>query len=529
MSRDDKYGNLPRPDPAGLATFKQLLEKYRYQFDKLVYVIFPFGEKGSALEFEDPYEWQMEEWRKMSTHYMDPKKRYELYRLIVSSGNGAAKTAFGAMTMIMLMFTQQLRGRVTANTDPQLNQVVWPEVAKWFRSARYVNYFFEMLGTSIRPLNEDLAKVWQFNTFTWHENNPTAVSGLHNKGAAVMYWFEEAPGIPTVIWDYAQGAFLDSETVKVWFAFGNSDDPESEFERNMTSPLWNARRIDTRELKYMDQSVIRDILQKCDGNEDHDDFRVRVRGLPRKTAKDSIINGENVLKAIKRGETFQPRAVSMLPVVLGCDPAWTGGDEITIWARQGNWFRLLDRFKLEKVDNDTHSITYQKLCYWERKLSADRVFIDQAEGTAVYTLAQRDQKYSWSLVAFGSAATDAITYAETQYGNKRAQMYYEAAEAFRGEAVITSEDPTWLNDVVAQMTLSRGSRHKTTGKKTVESKLEIKKRTKGKSPDLSDGLVLTLAEPVFERIGVDAEREQVGTEALLMPELPDPYASMDGL
>ena len=77
----------------------------------------------------------------MSDHLRDPATRYESYRLIISSGNGAAKTAFGAMTNIMLLYTQRLRGRLTANTEPQLRQIIWPEYDKWFRLARYHEFF----------------------------------------------------------------------------------------------------------------------------------------------------------------------------------------------------------------------------------------------------------------------------------------------------------------------------------------------------------------------------------------------------
>jgi hypothetical protein len=58
-----------------------------------------------------------------------------------------------------------------------------------------------------------------------------------------MYIFEEAPGIPAVIWQYASGAFTETGTIKLHMAFGNSDDPESKFEQNMSSPLWHSLEL----------------------------------------------------------------------------------------------------------------------------------------------------------------------------------------------------------------------------------------------------------------------------------------------
>ena len=264
-----------------IEVFNKLVDEYRYDFERLAYIIFPFGEPGSALERMRPYKWQVEEWRRLSRHLMNPLTRFDAYRLIISSGNGAAKTAFGAMTIIMLMYTQKLRARLTANTDTQMRSVVWPEYDKWLRLARFNDVFFDKFGTSIKAKKESLADTWRVDTVTWHENSPASISGLHNKGNAIAYVFEEAPGIPAVIWDYASGAFTETETIKLFFAFGNSDDPESKFEQNMTSPLWHSRRIDTRELDYVDKTQIKAWLEECGGNEDHDEFRIRVRGLPR--------------------------------------------------------------------------------------------------------------------------------------------------------------------------------------------------------------------------------------------------------
>jgi len=69
------------------------------------------------------------------------------------------QTAFGCMTMLMLMYTQQLRARMTANTDPQMKSVIWPEYDIWFRRARFVDEFFEKFGTSIKAKNPQLAGI----------------------------------------------------------------------------------------------------------------------------------------------------------------------------------------------------------------------------------------------------------------------------------------------------------------------------------------------------------------------------------
>lgn len=484
---------------AEIELFQKLIDENRYDFCKLVYIIFPFGEEGSPLEDMYPYEWQMEEWEKYSEHLSNPETRYETYRLIVSSGNGAAKTAFGAMTMIMLMYTQRLKARITANTDPQMKTIVWPEYDIWFRRARYVDHFFEKFGTSIKARDEKLSESWRIDTVTWSEQSPASISGLHNKGGAAAYVFEEAPGIPAVIWQYASGAFTETGTIKLHMAFGNSDDPESKFEQNMTSPLWRSRRIDTRELKHIDPKQIEAWLLEAGGDEDDDDFRVRVRGLPRKSAKDSIIKIETVDAALARRKTFDLESVANFPVILSCDPAWTGGDETTIWYRQGHYQCMLEKFKLSKQDGETHQLTYNKLCYWERKLKADAVHIDQGEGTAIYTLAMNAQKYHWVLISFGGNPTDNVEASKSEYKNMRAMMYYLQNKALLEGGVLDARVNAWIEDIRRQFCWTKGTRHKVTHQKLAEPKADIKARV-GKSPDVVDGAVLGYAYEVHEKL-----------------------------
>jgi hypothetical protein len=479
--------------------FKQLIDENRYDFCKLVYIIFPFGEPGTDLEHMHPYDWQMEEWALLSKHLSNPETRYETYRLIISSGNGAAKTAFGSMTNIMLMYTQRLKARITANTDPQMKTIVWPEYDKWFRYARYNELFFEKFGTSIKARNEKLAEVWRIDTVTWSEQSPASISGLHNKGFAVSYTFEEAPGIPAIIWQYASGAFTETETIKLMMAFGNSDDPESKFEQNMASPLWHSRRIDTRSLSHIDPKQVEAWLIDAGGDEENDDFRVRVRGLPRKSSKDSIIKVETVEAALARRHTFDINSVSNFPVILSCDPAWQGGDETVIWYRQGHYHCLLEKYKLNKVDGETHQLTYNKLCYWERKLKADAVHIDQGEGTAIYTLAMNAEKHHWILVSFAANPTDNPDPSKSEYKNIRAMMYYLTQKALLQGAVIDSKNPDWIEMIKKQLCWTKGTRHKITHQKLAEPKADIKARV-GQSPDVADGLVLLYAYEIHDKL-----------------------------
>lgn len=479
--------------------FRVLLDENRDDFVTLAYLIFPFGEKGHALENRKLRAWQLDILQRATDHLKNPLTRYTPFKVCVSTGNGSGKTALCCIIETILLYTYKLRGRVTANTKPQLTQVVWPEYDKWFQFARFSNTWFEKLGESIKSLDSELAEQWRFDMFTWDEGNPTAVSGLHNQGHAILYTFEEAAGIPAIIWQYARGAFAATDTIKFWLAVANSDDPDSYFESLFKDESWHRVRIDTRTLEDVDKSFIQMILNDCNGDEDHDDFRVRVRGLPRKSNADSVINALHAQKAITREGRIDPN--STVPVILTCDPAWTGGDRTTIWAHQGNVSVLLACYKLDKAMGDTHYYTYNLLCKYEKEFKADAVLIDQAEGTALFTLAQNASKWWWELISFSGSPNDKPEFKDSEYHNMRAQMYYEAAKAIAKEYVIDVGPDAGMTkeEAIKELSWSKGMRNKVSLKKQVEPKDEIKKRI-GLSPDIADGFILRYSRFHFDRL-----------------------------
>ena len=126
---------MTKYNPSDIEQFEELIALYRYDFVKLAYLIFGFGEPDTDMEHIHLYAWQIKELELISAHLRNPLTRYITYKLIVSSGNGAAKTALGAIINTILLYTSKLRGRITANTDTQLKTVVWPEYDVWFRRA----------------------------------------------------------------------------------------------------------------------------------------------------------------------------------------------------------------------------------------------------------------------------------------------------------------------------------------------------------------------------------------------------------
>lgn len=496
------------PSDEEIELFKNLLDQAGFDFVKLAFLIFPYGQEGHELEHKKPHPWQLKLWQEMTEWYTNPETRDIPFKLVISTGNGSGKTAWAAQTIMILMYITKLRCRLTANTKPQLTQNIWPEYDKWFRYARYSNIFFEKFGESIKSRDEQLSDQWTTSLFTWDPNNPAAVSGLHNEGFAAAYVFEEAPGIPAQIYQYANGAFTDINTIKLWLVLGNSDDPDSKFEALMSDPGWKSLRIDTRTLPHISKEFIATVLRECGGDEDADDFRVRVRGLPRKTNADAIINRDKVREAFARREGFDPKSVKRSPCVLTVDTAWQGKDYNAIWKHQGHYHKLMALYKLDKSRGDDHKVTFDILCKMQVTEGADAVLIDKGEGTAIKTLANMAGFYHWDLVDFGSGPNDVPNPKDSDYANMRSQMYHLAGKYFNEGFCILDFDPniklepgegTVIDKVVRQMGYTKGDRHKITNKKTCENKKELIERV-GESPDACDGFIIKFARVINYRL-----------------------------
>ena len=511
------------PSKEELELFYKLLDENRFDFVALAYIIFPFGEKDHELEQEDLYPWQIEELIKLSEHLKNPETRFTTYKRAFSTGNGAAKTTLIAIMIICLMYTQRVRGRITANNEVQLHDVIWAEYGIWFNRARYIDEFFDQYGTGMYAKNPKVAKSWRLDTFVWDEKRPAAVSGLHNKGGAVIYVFEEGPGIPEKIWTYAGGAFTEKNTIKLHLTAGNSDEPDTYFERIFNDPKlgWSSRRIDCRTLPHTDKEEIRLLLIACGGDEDHDDFRRRVRGLPRKSSSEAIISYDLVKDALDKGLKFDPESVKHMPCILSCDPAWRDGDHISIWYRQGPYMKMLEFYKLPSIHD--HRYTYAKLCHWERVVKADVVFIDRGEGTALYGMAQAEEKYNWELVEFSGNPYDDVP-RESLYANLRAQMHWELLDALIKGGVLASRKAEWIPTIQQQLTVTKGLRRALTDKKLAEPKDDIRQRIKC-SPDANDGCILLYARPVTEKTYQPGDT--VGNQPIKMAKEPSPYARMN--
>lgn len=463
-----------------------------FQHDPLGYVqqVYPWGEPGELATKAGPRQWQAEVLADIGEHLQDPARRHTPLRIARASGHGIGKSALIGMVIKWAMDTMpDTRVVVTANTDNQLRNKTWPEVTKWARLAD-TRDMLKPTATSLHSVDPDAEKSWRADAIPWSENNTEAFAGLHNEGKRIILIFDEASAIADKVWEVAEGALTDENTEIIWLAFGNPTRNTGRFRECFRKfrHLWRGKQIDSRTVEGTNKKYLDELVETY--GEDSDIVKVRVRGqFPSQSAK-QFIGTDDVDAA--RARHLRPDQYQWAPVILTCDPAWEGDDELVISKRQGLHFKVLRT--ITKNDNDLQVAAI--LAQMEDEHEADAVFVDAGYGTGIVS-AGRTQGRNWQLVWFSAAST------KPGFKNKRAEMWSDARDWLKAGGAIDPDDQVLYDDLISPETVATPD-----GKVQLESKKDMKARGLP-SPGRGDSLALSFAFPVSKKAVGMAERARM--------------------
>lgn len=171
--------------------------------------------------------------------------------------------------------------------------------------------------------------------------------------------------------------------------------------------------------------------------------------------------------------------------VLSLDPARYGDDDSVLYSLEDG--KIMDELILGDID--TMGLAGYCLM-WKNRDDAELIVIDTTGGLGagvydrlVEMLSKNDDTTILYDLNYSSKASNEIK--EQKFINKRAEMYWEAAEMFSQGNVSLPNDPilrSQLSNVQYKVVDSKG-------KIRIEPKADIKKRMSGKSPDRADALV----------------------------------------
>lgn len=453
--------------------YAEFLAKFTHDPLGFVKAAFPWGE--GELKGQSPDKWQVKVLKSIAAGLK--KKNMGVIQEAVASGHGVGKSALVAWLILWAVCTKDdTRGVVTANTESQLTNKTWSELAKWYRML-ICKDLFTYTATSLFSNDKAHERTWRIDAIPWSESNPEAFAGLHNQGKRILVIFDEASAIADNIWETTEGALTDADTEIIWCCFGNPTRNTGRFHscfyrfRNR----WNGHQVDSRDVKISNKKQLQSWID--DYGEDSDFVKVRIKGEFPSTSENQLISQAlaETAAALKPEESQYEFA----PAIIGVDPAWSGTDSLAIVVRKGIWSKILE--VMPKNDNDLR--TAGKIARYQDTYGAAAVFIDLGYGTGIFSAGKDMGRKGWRLVSFAEKPL------KDGFANKRAEMWSDMKDWLSEGGAIDNND-TLIKDLTSPEVFVNRS-----GKLQLESKQEMKKRGLP-SPNIADALALTFAYPV---------------------------------
>lgn len=391
-------------------------------------------------------------------------------RFAVASGHSSGKSALTAgLIQYFIAVHDDPQIIVTANTQQQLREKTWRELAKWHGKSLIKDWF---KWTATQFSLAAAPETWFASAVPNTPHSSESFAGAHEK--YMLQIFDEASAIEQIIWEVAEGATPAPGGYRKWLVFGNPTRNDGAFHAcfHAMRHRWHTMQLDTRGCKYADQAQIQRWAE--DYGEDSDFFRVRVLGQFPARSDRQFIGNDLVQGAVDRDLTLEQYAFS--PVVMGVDVARFGGDQSVIVLRQGLKVGLVKKHR-DLRTTELASIVAELL----DRHKPQACFIDEGSMGAgvIDRLVQLNRRVT--AVNFGSKAG-----ADSQYANKRAEMWGRLRDWLPNGDI--PDDRELRDDLVGpEYGFDRKERI------LLEKKEDMRRRGLA-SPDCGDALALTFAE-----------------------------------
>lgn len=396
-------------------------------------------------------------------------------QVAVRSGHGVGKTTALAWLLFWFGTTRFPQKCIcTAPTSGQLVDGLISETKSWFRKAPpLIAQLFEIKSERIELIARPEESFIAFATS--RAENPEALQGKHSENLLLVA--DEASGVPEGVFEAASGSMsghnacmlLTGNPVRTSGLFFDAFHEQAH--------KWKTFHISCVGHPRISEDFIEEMKDRY--GEDSNAFRVRVLGEFPKGDDDTVIAMELVEASLERDVA----ATNVRPI-WGLDCARFGSDRSALAKRQGNvllepvitWAGL-DMMQLSGVVKSIWDTTPEKRRPSEICVDSIGIGAGVADRLREMGLPVRDINVSEAPSIKGI------------YLNQRAELWFTMREWFETRAVSIKGDRRLLGELV-------GVRYKfhSTGKKVVESKEELRKRSKERrSPDVADALMMTFA------------------------------------
>lgn len=453
--------------------------------------LYPWG-KGDLEGFDGPDNWQigwLREWGEaIRLRQFDGKTAVMPDMASTTSGHGVGKSALVAWIVGVIMSTRpHCRGRVTANSMPQLATTTWPEIVKWSNMMLTRRWFRTTSGSgAMKMVHRAHPETWRVTGMAWDEHRAAAFAGVHAATSTPFYIFDEASEIAKIIMETAQGGLTDGEPMM--FMFSNPTKAAGFFydSHHERKKRFRTYKVDSRTAKMTNKKLIAEWEE--DWGVDSDFFKVRVLGEFPVTGDRQFIPTDIVTAAmdINREAYSTPND----PVIIGVDVARFGDDETTIYVRRGRDARSVPPVIVKGQDTVRTAMEVRHLA---TTLLADAVNVDGGGvGGGVI-----DMLKSWGVpnvneVHFGGTSLD------PEFHMMNAYMMGMTRTWLKQQGVVLPIDAILKRQLTVRkydfVQTKRGTAISVQSKEELKEDADVKE-----SPDRADGFGLTFAVPVAVR------------------------------
>lgn len=467
-------------------------------------------------------------------------------QVLIPSGHGLGKTRLLSVGILWMLITHMFSHTLcTAPSSNQLTGRLWSEIRKLFRRLReawpIIADDWEIQGSSIIHTNPDYGD-WNAVARTARPEKPEALQGAHALDdddadgqlaeifgdelenpatGGILVVIEEASGVDDTIRKTLEGA-LSEEGARL-LAPGNPTRPDGWFADDMErTDRYAVHTLDCRQSNrrqryhlpwrdmagkvhqlslngFVSPTYWQNILAECDGDEDADYFRVRVKGQKPRSALFSIIKTHWVETAQQRGTDAD--SLNEWPVI-GLDFGLTS-DKHGMAVRKG--FNMLDGQEwLPKEDPEQVTLEAAERAIDAQELFNARYIIGDSNGVgrgAMEYLTRYYREHSKLKVKVvhynsGMGAND-----KKRYNRRRDEMWHKYGRKWIANPRCKLLD---LPGLKRQLTAPQFSERNNVI--FVESKADLKKRGI-ESTNLADALLQTLMIHIPEAEPLEAQPE----------------------
>lgn len=429
-----------------------------------------------------PREWDyksgegIRKWWWRASHYLVTKRK-----ISVRSGHGAHKTGFSAISILwFLICYHPAKVPCTAPSSHQLNDVLWPEIAKWHRrlKERVPELAATLEWTKSRVYVKEAPEEGFAVLRTARPEKPEALQGFHSDN--LLFIVDEASGVAEPVFEVAQGALLGKNAFLI--LIGNPTRTHGFFyeSHHKDRAAYGTIHVDVEKVEGANTAEVERLAKKY--GRDSNYFRIRVQGEFPEGELDTLIPLYICEEAQARFGTIEDSG----PVVWGLDPAGQGTDRTVLFKR--NDVRQLEPHKAWRRLEAMQVVgrVHEEWLNTDPELRPIAICVDAIGlGSGI---ASRLAELKLPVVAVNVSELPAL---KAEYHRLRDELYWKVREWLMARhAALHPED----EEVVGELTLLRWLPPESDGKIRIENKHEVKKRLKTESsPDVADAAMLSFA------------------------------------